>query len=77
MQRCSPSLGDRIRTVGEYYKHECIVELSALEKEDAGAWSCEMEDYVWGAARGAIHKRNVFLEVMDKHGGWGGIEQRL
>ncbi len=68
-QRCSPSLSDRLRFAGDYDSHGCEIELSGLSSEaDAGEWSCEMEDYVWGAIRGASHKRSLFLEVQEKHG---------
>eukprot|EP00094_Tigriopus_californicus_P007453 TCALIF_07175-PA protein Name:"Protein of unknown function" AED:0.37 eAED:0.37 QI:0/0/0.16/0.5/1/1/6/45/587 len=62
-QRCSHRIDDRIRFVGEYYKHECSIEIAQADLEDAGSWECEMESYVWGPASGTTDKKTLKLKV--------------
>ncbi|TRY77793.1 hypothetical protein TCAL_16674 [Tigriopus californicus] len=61
-QRCSHRIDDRIRFVGEYYKHECSIEIAQADLEDAGSWECEMESYVWGPASGTTDKKTLKLK---------------
>ena len=52
--------------MGVYDKNECAIELSGVGHADAGEWSCEMENYIWGPARGATHKKTLKLSVVDE-----------
>ena len=51
------------RHTGNYEAHECKIEISLLNPEDAGEWSCELEDYVWGPGRGITHQKKLTLTL--------------
>ena len=70
LQKCTADLRTRIKFVGDYGRHECAIEIKGAKNEvDAGAWECEMEDYVWGPARGATHKRSMELTFLSNEKG--------
>eukprot|EP00095_Tigriopus_kingsejongensis_P003256 maker-scaffold69_size418775-snap-gene-2.27 protein:Tk03256 transcript:maker-scaffold69_size418775-snap-gene-2.27-mRNA-1 annotation:"immunoglobulin heavy chain cdr3" len=62
-QRCSSRLFSRIEIIGDYSKHECAIEITNVAAADAGNWQCEMEDYIWGPARGASDRKVLPLKV--------------
>lgn len=64
-QTCS-ELNDRAHFRGSYDDHECSIDLENIQQSDQGEWSCEMEHYVWGPARGSTHKRSMNLKVIPK-----------
>ena len=51
---------------GDYENHECKVQLSSVDLQDAGDWVCTMESYVWGPVRGQIAQKVVQLKVEKK-----------
>ena len=64
-QTCT-ELNNRAHFKGSYESHECAIELQNVELTDGGEWSCEMERYVWGPARGSAHKKSLRLNVIPK-----------
>ena len=57
-------LNDRAHFRGSYESHECSIDLENAQLSDQGEWSCEMESYFWGPARGSTHKRSLSLNVI-------------
>ena len=50
--------------MGDYDSHECSVRLSdASAASDAGRWTCEVEDYVFGPIRGAVARAHLQVEI--------------
>ena len=45
--------------VGNYNQHECEVKLDNFKATDEGLWTCELESYVFGGARGYPEKRGI------------------
>ena len=64
-QTCT-ELNDRAHFRGSYESHECSIDLENAQLSDQGEWSCEMESYVWGPARGSTHKKSLSLNVIPK-----------
>lgn len=64
-QTCA-ELNDRAHFRGSYDDHECSIDLGNVQLSDQGEWSCEMEHYVWGPARGSTHKMSMNLKVIPK-----------
>ena len=64
-QTCA-ELNDRAHFRGSYDDHECSIDLDNVQLSDQGEWSCEMEHYVWGPARGSTHKKSLNLKVIPK-----------
>ena len=64
-QTCA-ELNDRAHFRGSYDDHECSIDLENVQLSDQGEWSCEMEHYVWGPARGSTHKKSLHLKVLLK-----------
>ena len=49
--------------VGNYNQHECEVKLDNFKATDEGLWTCELESYVFGGARGYGNTFNM-LEIL-------------
>jgi len=64
-QTCA-ELNDRAHFRGSYDDHECSIDLENVQLSDEGEWSCEMEHYVWGPARGSTHKKSLNVIVIPK-----------
>ena len=64
-QTCA-ELNDRAHFKGSYDDHECSIDLENVQLSDQGEWSCEMEHYVWGPARGSTHKKSLNVKVVPK-----------
>merc|ERR1712156_1289581 len=64
-QTCT-ELNNRAHFKGSYSNNECSIDLENVQLTDQGAWSCEMERYVWGPARGSVHKKSLSLNVIPK-----------
>lgn len=64
-QTCT-ELNDRAHFRGSYVNHECSIDLENVQLSDQGEWSCEMESYVWGPARGSTNKKSMILKVIPK-----------
>ena len=64
-QTCA-ELNDRAHFRGSYDDYECSIDLENVHLSDQGEWSCEMEHYVWGPARGSTHKKTLNLKVIPK-----------
>ena len=54
------------RFVGNYERHECGIELRDARVSDGGEWTCVMENYVWGPARGYEVAKSVEINVFEK-----------
>ena len=63
MMDCSNDLKDRISYVGDYKRHECSVKINRVQLADRGDWSCTIEKYAWGPARGLVAKRSFSLDI--------------
>ncbi len=51
---------------GDYERHECALNVSAVSAlSDAGDWSCEVEGYVIGPARGSLRKAVITVVVTE------------
>ena len=61
-QTCT-ALTDRVDYVGHYNSHECEIRLQRFTDEDIGQWSCEMESYILGPARGSTDKKVIDVQV--------------
>ena len=64
-QTCT-ELNNRAHFRGSYSNNECSIDLENVQLTDQGAWSCEVERYVWGPARGSVHKKSLSLNVIPK-----------
>ena len=53
MQDCHSELKHKVSIKGTYSSHECAIEISGFEARDAGQWTCQMEEYVFGGKRGS------------------------
>eukprot|EP00096_Caligus_rogercresseyi_P007607 TRINITY_DN2554_c0_g1_i3.p1 TRINITY_DN2554_c0_g1~~TRINITY_DN2554_c0_g1_i3.p1 ORF type:complete len:171 (+),score=35.11 TRINITY_DN2554_c0_g1_i3:145-657(+) len=56
-----PSLWQKASFAGDYYKHECNINLTSVEERDFGQWTCIIEDYVLFGGRGAVVRGYVDL----------------
>ena len=65
-QTCT-ALGRRVDFVGNYERHECKIRIDVLKTEDVGVWSCEMESFVLGFARGTTQKETIRVEIQEKN----------
>ena len=56
------------RYVGNYHKHECMIELRNVGLEDGGVWKCDVEEYDWRIGRGWGDQvtRDIIVEVLRK-----------
>ena len=53
-----------MKYVGNYDAHECKVLLKNVSLSDQGRWTCEVELYVYGPARGSVANGEIKLQVV-------------
>ena len=53
-----------MKYVGNYDAHECKVLLKNVSLSDQGRWTCEVESYVYGIARGSVANGEIKLQVV-------------
>ena len=54
------------RYVGNYYNHECKIELRDVRLEDGGKWRCEVEKYYSGSSRDVRVSQEIEVQVLRK-----------
>ena len=65
MQDCGTYI-NRMKFIGNYNKHECKIKIRGVTKMDQGKWTCQLESYVWGPARGSENTASLNLRVLEK-----------
>ena len=63
MQTCM-GIHSRVKYVGNYTAHECEIEVSNVSSDDSGVWSCDVESYILGAARGYKAQKELTLTII-------------
>ena len=54
---------NRVTFLGDYNNDTCTMQLDNVTLDDAGHWTCELEEYKWGSRRGDTDKQTVSLIV--------------
>ena len=62
---CDDELVERVEVGGDYGEHECGLTVFNMTDEDAGDWTCEMEEYQFGHwVTGATDEASLHLTLL-------------